>query len=584
VPDAVTSPVGCSGAEAVELVSNEHRRGRSRRALAARLLAGVALAFGAAVGIGIAPVAAAPTDIASITFDPAEITVDAGAQATLVITFKAADGSAVALTGDQSALVRATDPLALFVDGTTYSRQLTLRAGDAQDVVLAIDRASSSFEVSATLSNGSAGSATGTVTGTAKVSVNGSASTGGMGAAPGAGRGSTGDVSGVQAALAAAVAVLIIACPCALGLATPTALLVGSGRGAQLGVLIRGPEVLENTRRVDTVVLDKTGTVTTGRMALAAVASHGVPEDDLIALAGAVEHASEHPVARALATAAFERRGGWADVTEFRNERGLGVRGVVDGQEVLVGRTAWVAEAVGTSSVDHAWIDAFTSEWQSRGATVVAVARDGRLVGALAVTDTLRSTSVRAVAEFRKLGIEPVLLTGDNLRTARTVAAELGITEVRAEVLPEGKVDVVRELQERGRVVAMVGDGVNDAAALVQADLGIAMGSGSDVTVEASDLTLIRSDLLAAVDAIRLSRSTLRTIKGNLFWALAYNACMIPLAAMGLLNPLLAGAAMALSSVFVVGNSLRLRRFTSISLRVGTTRETPAETQTPVAV
>jgi Cu+-exporting ATPase len=212
------------------------------------------------------------------------------------------------------------------------------------------------------------------------------------------------------------------------------------------------------------------------------------------------------------------------------------------------------------------------------------VARDGRLVGALAVTDTLRSTSVRAVAEFRKLGIEPVLLTGDNLRTARTVAAELGITEVRAEVLPEGKVDVVRELQERGRVVAMVGDGVNDAAALVQADLGIAMGSGSDVTVEASDLTLIRSDLLAAVDAIRLSRSTLRTIKGNLFWALAYNACMIPLAAMGLLNPLLAGAAMALSSVFVVGNSLRLRRFTSISLRVGTTRETPAETQTPVAV
>ena len=567
-------------------MSTWHRRRRSRRALAARLLAGVALAFGAVVGIGIAPVSAdtAPSDIAAITFAPAEITVDAGSQATLVITFRAADGSAVTLTGDQSALVRATDPLALFVDGTTYSRQLTLRAGDAQDVVLAIDRASSSFEVSATLSNGSAGSATGAVTGTAKVSVNGSAAAGGMGASPGAGRGSAGDISGVQTALAAAVAVLIIACPCALGLATPTALLVGSGRGAQLGVLIRGPEVLENTRRVDTVVLDKTGTVTTGRMALAAGASHGLSEDDVVALAGAVEHASEHPVARALATAAFERNGRWADVTDFRNERGLGVRGVVDGQEVLVGRTAWVAEAIGTSPVDHAWVDDFVSEWQQRGATVVAVARDGRMVGALAVTDTLRTTSVRAVAEFRKLGIEPVLLTGDNLRTARTVAAELGITEVRAEVLPEGKVDVVRELQARGRVVAMVGDGVNDAAALVQADLGIAMGSGSDVTVEASDLTLIRSDLLAAVDAIRLSRSTLRTIKGNLFWALAYNACMIPLAAMGLLNPLLAGAAMALSSVFVVGNSLRLRRFTSISPRVGITPETPAETRARVAV
>ena len=567
-------------------MSTWHRRRRSRRALAARLLAGVALAFGAVVGIGIAPVSAdtAPSDIAAITFAPAEITVDAGSQATLVITFRAADGSAVTLTGDQSALVRATDPLALFVDGTTYSRQLTLRAGDAQDVVLAIDRASSSFEVSATLSNGSAGSAAGAVTGTAKVFVNGSAAAGGMGASPGAGRGSAGDISGVQTALAAAVAVLIIACPCALGLATPTALLVGSGRGAQLGVLIRGPEVLENTRRVDTVVLDKTGTVTTGRMALAAGASHGLSEDDVVALAGAVEHASEHPVARALATAAFERNGRWADVTDFRNERGLGVRGVVDGQEVLVGRTAWVAEAIGTSPVDHAWVDDFVSEWQQRGATVVAVARDGRMVGALAVTDTLRTTSVRAVAEFRKLGIEPVLLTGDNLRTARTVAAELGITEVRAEVLPEGKVDVVRELQARGRVVAMVGDGVNDAAALVQADLGIAMGSGSDVTVEASDLTLIRSDLLAAVDAIRLSRSTLRTIKGNLFWALAYNACMIPLAAMGLLNPLLAGAAMALSSVFVVGNSLRLRRFTSISPRVGITPETPAETRARVAV
>jgi Cu+-exporting ATPase len=554
--------------------------------LVVRLLVGSLLAVGAAVSLGFAPAAAetaAASDIASITFDPSEVSADAGSQVTLRISFRTADGSAVTLVGDQTVRIRATDTLVLFVDGTTFSRQLTLGAGDVQDLVLAIDRASSSFEVSATLSNGPDPAASGSVKGTAKVAVNGSAPAAGMGSGEGAG--SPGDVSGVQTALAAAVAVLIIACPCALGLATPTALLVGSGRGAQLGVLIRGPEILENTRRVDTVVLDKTGTVTTGRMALAAVAARGVPDDDVVSLAGAVEHASEHPVARAVAAAALEREGRWADVTDFRNERGLGVRGLVDGHEVLVGRTGWVADNVSAILGGSGWLDDFVSEWQARGATVVAVASDGRLVGALAVTDTLRTTSARAVAEFRKLGIEPILLTGDNLRTARSVAAELGITEVRAEVLPEGKVDVVRELQAHGRVVAMVGDGVNDAAALVQADLGIAMGSGSDVTVEASDLTLIRADLLAAVDAIRLSRSTLRIIKGNLFWALAYNVCMIPLAALGLLNPLLAGAAMALSSVFVVGNSLRLRRFTSISPGVGTTPEPVVDqARTPVAV
>jgi Cu+-exporting ATPase len=549
-------------------------------------LLGAALVLGAAVSVGTAPAVAATGGgpaITSITFEPVVASVDAGSQVTFQLAFRTADGSSITLTGTETVLVRATDPLVFFVADKSFARQMTLAAGEAQFVTLAIDPASSSFEVNATFSTAPGAPATGVV-GVAKVTVAGAAGGGGMGGGSG-GTSPKGDVSGVQAALAAAVAVLIIACPCALGLATPTALLVGSGRGAQLGVLIRGPEILENTRRVDTVVLDKTGTVTTGRMALAAVVARGLIEDEVVSAAGAVEHASEHPVARALAAEAFERDGRWADVTDFRNERGLGVRGVVDGHDVLVGRTEWVMATIEESTPDHTWLDDFVSEWQERGATVVAVARDGQVVGGLAVTDTLRTTSLQAVAEFRKLGIEPVLLTGDNRRTAGSVAAALGIAEVRAEVLPEGKVDVVRELQAQGRVVAMVGDGVNDAAALVQADLGIAMGSGSDVTVEASDLTLIRSDLLAAVDAIRLSRSTLRTIKGNLFWALAYNVCMIPLAAVGLLNPLLAGAAMALSSVFVVGNSLRLRGFTSVTPGVGATSVAPSDdARTPVSV
>jgi Cu+-exporting ATPase len=374
--------------------------------------------------------------------------------------------------------------------------------------------------------------------------------------------------------MAAAVAVLIIACPCALGLATPTALLVGSGRGAQLGVLIRGPEILENTRRVDTIVLDKTGTVTTGRMTVVAVVAQGMTDDSVVLAAGALEIASEHPVGRAISRAALERHDRMEPVSGFVNTRGLGVRGHVAGVDVMVGRPGWVLATI-TNPAGSGWLDSFVDTWEEVGATVVAVAVDGVMVGALAVTDTVRTTSATAVRELRRLGIEPVLLTGDNRRTASAVAAAVGITLVHAEVLPEGKVEVIRALQEQGRVVAMVGDGVNDAAALVQADLGIAMGSGSDVAVEASDLTLIRSDLLAAVDAIALSRRTLRIIKGNLFWALAYNVCMIPLAAFGLLNPLMAGAAMALSSVFVVGNSLRLRGFASVTPGVGASPSDP---------
>jgi Cu+-exporting ATPase len=372
----------------------------------------------------------------------------------------------------------------------------------------------------------------------------------------------------VQYAFTAAVAVLIIACPCALGLATPTALLVGTGRGAQMGVLIRGPEVLENTRKVDTVVLDKTGTVTTGRMTVAAMATDGSPMEQVLALAGALEDASEHPIARAIAAKAFDVVGPPSPVSDFHNERGQGVRGVTtlsdeNGRAVAVsvGRPSWLEASIGIPLADREWLNGYIDHWQGRGATVIAVAYDGDVHGALAVEDTLRATSARAVAEFRKLGIEPILLTGDNTRTAQAVAAEVGIGQVIAEVLPADKVDVIRSLQEQGKVVAMVGDGVNDAAALVQADLGIAMGSGSDVTVEASDLTLVRTDLIAAVDAIQLSRKTLGIIRGNLFWAFAYNVVMIPLAALGLLNPMLAGAAMALSSVFVVSNSLRLRRF-----------------------
>ncbi|GAA5023669.1 heavy metal translocating P-type ATPase [Actinopolymorpha pittospori] len=367
----------------------------------------------------------------------------------------------------------------------------------------------------------------------------------------------------VTTAFTTAVAVLIIACPCALGLATPTALMVGTGRGAQLGIVIKGPQVLESTRRVDTVVLDKTGTVTTGQMRLVDV----VPADpdgapDVLRLAAAVEHASEHPIARAVVAGA--RLGDDSPpvaVTEFVNAEGRGVSGVVEGHLVRTGRLSWLlAEGVpdpGASLREAA------ERAEEAGRTPVWVAVDGTARGVLVVADTVKPTSAEAVAGFRRLGLRPVLLTGDNARAARTVAAEVGIgpDDVRAEVLPAEKVDAVRALQDEGAVVAMVGDGVNDAAALAQADLGIAMGTGSDVAIEASDLTLSRGDLRAAVDAIRLSRSTLRIIKGNLFWAFAYNVAAIPLAALGFLNPLIAGAAMAFSSVFVVTNSLRLRRF-----------------------
>lgn len=365
----------------------------------------------------------------------------------------------------------------------------------------------------------------------------------------------------VAAAFTAAVAVLIIACPCALGLATPTALLVGTGRGAQLGVLIKGPEVLESTRRVGTIVLDKTGTVTSGRMSLAGVIpAAGVDESELLRLAGALEHASEHPIAKAIATGAAARVGVLPTPESFDNRPGLGVHGVVDGHLVLVGRPALLAE---WSIEPDARVAASVAEAEAEGRTAVVVAWDGAVRGALTVADAVKPTSADAIARLRGLGLEPILLTGDNETVARRVAAEVGIDRVIAEVLPADKVAVVSRLQGEGRTVAMVGDGVNDAAALAQADLGIAMGTGSDVAIEAADLTLVRGDLLAAVDAIRLSRRTLRVIKGNLFWAFAYNVAAIPLAALGLLNPMLAGAAMAFSSVFVVGNSLRLRAFRS---------------------
>jgi Cu+-exporting ATPase len=366
---------------------------------------------------------------------------------------------------------------------------------------------------------------------------------------------------GVQAAFAAAVAVLIIACPCALGLATPTALLVGTGRGAQLGVLIKGPEILESTRRVDTVVLDKTGTITAGRMQLFGVVTSGdVDEADALRLVGALEHASEHPIARAISSGARERLGAdLAPVASFTSTPGLGVHGVVDGHAVVAGRRAWLRDewALHLDQPLAAAVDVA----ESAGRTAVAAGWDGVARAVFVVADTVKPTSAQAVTELRALRLHPVLLTGDNARAADTVAAAVGIDDVVADVLPADKVDVVKRLQDAGRVVAMVGDGVNDAAALAQADLGLAMGTGTDVAIEASDLTLVRGDLRAAVDAIRLSRRTLATIKGNLFWAFAYNVAALPLAALGLLNPLIAGAAMALSSVFVVSNSLRLRRF-----------------------
>jgi P-type Cu+ transporter len=401
-----------------------------------------------------------------------------------------------------------------------------------------------------------------------------------------------------DAAFTAAVAVLIIACPCAMGLATPTALLVGTGRGAQLGILIKGPEMLESTRAVDTVVLDKTGTVTTGRMSLLdAIAVAGGDLSELLHLAGALEDASEHPIAAAIAAGARQRLGSLPGAEAFASGHGLGVSGVVGGHAVVAGRKDWIEAELArwaparpdpARPVPQDWPDptrpvpqgrpdptlaaptppamaelaARAEQAQANGQTPVYVGWDGQVRGMLVVADTVKATSAAAITEISRMGLRPVLLTGDNARAAHWVAAQVGIGEVIADVLPDGKVAAVRSLQDAGRVVAMVGDGVNDAAALAQADLGLAMGTGTDVAIEASDLTLVRSDLRAVPDAIRLSRRTLSTIKGNLLWAFGYNAAVIPLAALGFLNPLIAGAAMAFSSVFVVSNSLRLRRFT----------------------
>ena len=381
----------------------------------------------------------------------------------------------------------------------------------------------------------------------------------------------TGPEPGV--AFTAAVAVLIIACPCALGLATPMALMVGTGRGAQLGILIKGPEVLEQTRRVDTIVLDKTGTVTTGTMTLQnVVAATGEDPAEVLRLAGALEDASEHPIARAVTAAARAAAGSLPAVEDFVNVEGLGVQGVVDGRAVLVGRARLLADWSQhlDAELQHAFDDA-----RATGSTAIAVGWDGAARGVITVGDEVKATSAEAITQLRALGLRPILLTGDNAAVAATVAARVGIdpADVIADVMPADKVDVVTRLQREGHVVAMVGDGVNDAAALAQADLGLAMGTGTDVAIEASDLTLVRGDLRVAADAIRLSRRTLATIKGNLFWAFGYNVAALPLAAAGLLNPMLAGAAMAFSSVFVVGNSLRLRGFRSSIASSGAVRK-----------
>ncbi|MEU5579527.1 heavy metal translocating P-type ATPase [Streptomyces huasconensis] len=370
-----------------------------------------------------------------------------------------------------------------------------------------------------------------------------------------------GNGAGLTAAFTAAVAVLIIACPCALGLATPTALMVGTGRGAQLGILIKGPEVLESTRRVDTIVLDKTGTVTTGKMTL--LATHTTPGTsafEVLRLAGALEHSSEHPIARAVAAGAAEQAGALPTPEDFANVAGRGVQGIVEGHAVLVGREALLAE---WEIRLPAALERAKAEAEAAGRTAIAVAWDGEARAVLEVADAVKDTSAEAIRRLRALGLTPILLTGDNKAVAASVAAEVGISpeHVIAEVMPQDKVDVVKRLQAEGRSVAMVGDGVNDAAALAQADLGLAMGTGTDAAIEAGDLTLVRGDLRAAADAIRLSRRTLGTIRTNLFWAFAYNVGALPLAAAGLLNPMIAGAAMAFSSVFVVGNSLRLRGF-----------------------
>jgi Cu+-exporting ATPase len=370
-----------------------------------------------------------------------------------------------------------------------------------------------------------------------------------------------GNGAGLTAAFTAAVAVLIIACPCALGLATPTALMVGTGRGAQLGILIKGPEVLETTRKVDTIVLDKTGTVTTGKMTLLAVHTvKGTGETEVLRLAGALEHSSEHPIAQAVASGAAARVGTLPTPEDFANIAGLGVQGIVEGHAVLVGREKLLDEWAISLPEE---LQRAKAEAEAAGRTAIAVAWDGEARAVFEVADAIKETSPEAIKRLRALGLTPILLTGDNKAVAEAVAAEVGIApeHVIAEVMPQDKVDVVKRLQDEGRSVAMVGDGVNDAAALAQADLGLAMGTGTDAAIEAGDLTLVRGDLRVAADAIRLSRKTLGTIKSNLFWAFAYNVAALPLAAAGLLNPMIAGAAMAFSSVFVVGNSLRLRGF-----------------------